>query len=200
MRGCVRLVAVVWCLAGTSPTTHPQALAVPLGTACQRRVAACYASFYILLMADLVQCCCDDQGRSFLRRHLDLRRSRCAPLCCPHACQPIASTRDGFRCLLLHGRWAACDQVRQRSHDPTYCAVAQQMLMSSASLCCRCTVSGVRPIRFLAILFVALVACRRIVDASFSRGSQYSRVAVSVTQTGKSWREVRRFDERMTMR
>ena len=91
-------------LAGTSPTTHPQALSVPLGTACLRRVAACYASPDTLPMADLAQCCCDDQGRSLFQHHLDLRRSTCAPLCCSHASQQVATrTAFGFCCCTAAG-------------------------------------------------------------------------------------------------
>ena len=38
--------------------------------------------------------------------------------------QPASRHPNCFRFLLLHGRWAACDQVRQRSDDPTYRAVS----------------------------------------------------------------------------
>ena len=138
---CARVRVSCCCgvvLAGTSPTTHPQALSVPLGT-------GCCASPYTLLVADLAQCCCDDQGRSLFHHHLDLRRSTCAPLCCSHVSQQVA-TRNCFRFLLLHGRWAACDRCDRGPRTPPIVLLAQKMSMSSASLCCRFTESGVRPI------------------------------------------------------
>ena len=132
-------------LAGTSPTTHPQALSVPLGTACLRRVAACYASPDTLPMADLAQCCCDNQGRSLFPSSsrsagIHVRSTVLFPR------QPASRHPNCFRFLLMHGRWAACDRCDRGPRTPPIVLLAQKMSMSSASLCCRCTESGVRPI------------------------------------------------------
>ena len=138
------------------------------------------------------------RAEAFSHHHLDLRGSTCAPLCCSHASQQVATrTAFGFCCCTAAGLPVTGATEVRGPH-----LLAQEMSISSASLCCRCTVSGVRPIRFFAVLFVAL-ACRRTIDVSFSRSSQCSWVAMSLTQMGKSWRcshEVCRFDERMTMR
>ena len=152
---CARVRVSCCCgvvLAGTSPTTHPQALSVPLGT-------ACCASPYTLLVADLAQCCCDDQGRSLFHHHLDLRRSTCAPLCCSHVSRQVA-TRNCFRFLLLHGRWAACDRCDRGPRTPPVSTRNVHKLCVAVL-----QVYGIRRTANLIVgMFVAEVACRRTVD------------------------------------
>ena len=143
MRGCVRLVAVVWCWLVRRPLpTHKRFL-------CPWALLACAVLLLVtppptlsrwLTWRSVVVMI---RAEAFSHHHLDLRRSTCAPLCCSHVSQQVA-TRNCFRFLLLHGRWAACDRCDRGPRTPPIVLLAQKMSMSSASLCCRCTVSGVR--------------------------------------------------------
>ena len=104
LRGCVRLVAVVWCWLVRRPLpTHKRFL-------CPWALLACAVLLLVTPPPTLYRwltwrsVVVMTRAEAFPHHHLDLRRSTCAPLCCSHASQQVATrTAFGFCCCTAAG-------------------------------------------------------------------------------------------------
>jgi len=116
-------------LAGASPAIPPSCAAQPLGTARWRRARLPVPPPALCRWLTWRECWRRGQGRRNLRPRLDWRRSRYAfPVLSPPrppAGRTRPPTRNGFRFLLLCGRYAGSDHCGRAHRTSTHRAIAK---------------------------------------------------------------------------